>query len=83
MSTTAIEPVYSACFVTPPGGIGLKERPLRPRTVGIVRVLLRRRQLRRTRQLARLLVTLDDVGRERRGLATTGRRSARLSVSAR
>jgi hypothetical protein len=48
-----------------------------------MRLLHRRRDLRQARQLARLLVALDDVSRERRGLAEPPRRSSRLSLSAR
>jgi hypothetical protein len=48
-----------------------------------MRLLHRRRNLRQARQLARLLVALDDVSRERRAGPSPARRSARLSVSAR
>jgi hypothetical protein len=39
--------------------------------------------VRRTRQLARLLVALDDVGRERRSPAAAARRATRMSLGAR
>jgi hypothetical protein len=49
-----------------------------------MRLLNRRRNLRQARQLARLLVALDDVNRDRRGSSRSAeRRSTRLSLSAR
>jgi hypothetical protein len=48
-----------------------------------VRLLNRRRDLRQARQLARLLVALDDANRDVRRPVSPGRRSTRLSLSAR
>jgi hypothetical protein len=49
-----------------------------------VRFFTRRRDLRQARQLARLLVALDDAGRDRRGpVAVPVRRSARASLTSR
>jgi hypothetical protein len=46
-----------------------------------VRLFHRRRDLRQARKLARLLMTLDDVQRDRR--AAPGRRQMRTSLNAR
>jgi hypothetical protein len=46
-----------------------------------VRLLTKRRDLRQARQLARLLVALDDANRDRR--PGTLRRTVRASVTAR
>jgi hypothetical protein len=46
-----------------------------------VRLLSRRRDLRQAKQLARLLMALDDANRERRGARL--RRPARGSLTAR
>jgi hypothetical protein len=48
-----------------------------------MRLLHRRRDLRQARRLARLLVALDDAGRDRRGAGDRDRRAARLSLSSR
>ena len=47
----------------------------------VMRLLSRRKHLRQTRQLARLLVALDDANRERRGASQ--RRVARTSLTTR